>query len=568
MLESLVIHDVVLIDKLTVRFTAGLNVFTGETGAGKSIVLDALGLALGGRSDAGLIRHGANQASVTASFILSSDHDAFTLLDDQGRAHDGQMILRRVIAADGKSRAFVNDQAISIGLLRQLGEQLLEIHGQFDTHGLLNPATHRDLLDRFGNLQELRNSVRALHTTWQDAETRQRNANLERERAAAEENFLHAAVQELNDLAATADEPAALAAERTRLQHYEKIVEQLTAASRALDSERGAIPALAQAGKAVARVVDKSANLSELLTMLDRAAQETAEAYHRLQHVLNRMDGDPNTLQRIEERLFALRAVARKHNVAVEALPELQRDMTVRLTLITDQGDLTKQLTKQAAEARHAYQQQAKHLSDKRQHTAQSLQKVIMRELPPLKFEQANFIVDVAPLPDSEWSADGMDRVTFQAATNAGSQAGSLQKIASGGELSRFMLALKVVLAASDPVPVMVFDEVDAGIGGATASAVGERLARLATHVQILVVTHSPQVAARGNHHLRVHKSTKAKQTTTQIETLDESARVEEIARMLAGSQITDAARQAAISLINDAVTPTPATKSRKAVKS
>ncbi len=328
----------------------------------------------------------------------------------------------------------------------------------------------------------------------------------------------------------------------------------------ALSGERGASPALAQAGKAVSRIADKAAGLQELLAVIDRAANETAEASQQLERFLAGIDAEPDALQRIEERLFALRACARKHGVQVDALPDLRRDLTARLGLLGDQGDMLTKLAKETTAARHAYMTFAKELTAKRAQAAAQLEKSVAKELPPLKLERAQVKVDIAALTEEQASAEGMDRVNFLVSTNPGTPPGPIQKIASGGELARFMLALKVVLAASDPVPVMVFDEVDSGIGGATASAVGERLAQLAEHVQILVVTHSPQVAARGVNHLRVMKQMRAKTAVTEVETLNAKARKEEIARMLAGTQVTDAARKAALSLMEDAF-PAPAIK-------
>jgi len=561
MLERLVINDVVLIEKLGLSLQSGLNVFTGETGAGKSIVLDSLGLALGGRSEAGLIRAGAAQATVTAEFSLPEKHEIFALAEQQGMTIENLLILRRVIGKDGKSRAFVNDQPVSIGLLRQFGEQLVEIHGQLETHGLLDPATHRGLLDAFGGFGTLLKKTTAAHAAWKEAEEKRRTANEAREHAKAEEDFLCAAVNELDDLAPEPGEADKLAERRGNLQHREKILGALQAAQQNIDGERGASAALAQAGKAVARIADKAAGLNDLLTAIDRTANEASEASQQIARFLNDIDAEPDALQKIEERLFALRACARKHSVQVDTLTDLRKNMAAKLALLSDKGDQIAALAKAAAEAKHAYVELAEELSAKRAQAAEQLAKAVMKELPPLKFERAQFKVEVAKLPEEQWSASGMDRVAFLAATNPGTVAAPLQKIASGGELARFMLALKVVLAASDPVPTLVFDEVDAGIGGATASAVGERLARLATDVQILVVTHSPQVAARGSYHLRVLKETKARQAATRIEVLDAAARQEEIARMLAGAQVTDAARKAALSLIEDA---TPVVKSAK----
>jgi len=552
MLTRLVIYDVVLIEKLALPLERGLNVFTGETGAGKSILLDALGLALGGRSDAGLVRQGAAQASVAAEFVLSDDHAVFALASDQGLSSENPIILRRVIAKDGKSRAFFNDQPIGVGLLKQFGESLLEIHGQFETHGLLNAATHRGLLDVFGDLEKLQQKIAASFSAWKDATTKFNAAKETSVRAQAEEDFLRAAVQELQDLDPQMGEADQLAENRTQLQHREKILDALNTATQALDGERGAIIALSQAGKSVSRISDKAAGLPDILATIDRAANETAEASEQLSRFLSSLDARPDALQRIEERLFALRAIARKHNTQTENLPELLKDLSAKLDLLTDEGGQVTKLAEQMAKTRHSYIKLAEELSAKRKMAAEKLEKAIAKELPPLKLERAKFTIEVMAQGEEQWSAEGIDRVTFLAATNIGTTPGPLQKIASGGELARFMLALKTVLAAADPVPVLVFDEVDTGIGGAVASAVGERLAHLSEQVQILVVTHSPQVAARGNHHLRVAKRVTGKQTLTEVDVLDKKARREEIARMLAGAQVTDAARQAADSLLED----------------
>jgi len=564
MLSRLVIHDVVLIEKLALPLERGLNVFTGETGAGKSIVLDALGLALGGRSDAGLVRQGADQASVAAEFSLKEDHSVFALAEEQGLSAENPVILRRVISKDGKSRAFFNDQPIGVGLLKQFGESLLEIHGQFETHGLLNASTHRGLLDAFACLQDLRGKVSESYTAWKDAFAQWQRAQETSDRARAEEDYLRNAVAELETLAPVPGEADSLAEKRIQLQHREKILEALQNATSALDGERGALNALSQAGKSVARVLDKASGLKDILASIDRAANEGAEASQQLARFVFTLDARPDALQEIEERLFALRAVARKHNVQVERLPEVLKDLSNRLSLLTGEGGQISKLADRAAKSKHIYHTLASDLSLKRKNASEKLEKAIAKELPPLKLERARFMIDVVPLSEEQWSADGFDRVTFLATTNVGAEPAALQKIASGGELARFMLALKTVLAAADPVPVLVFDEVDTGIGGAVASAVGERLAALSTQVQILVVTHSPQVAARGNHHLRVAKRVKGKQTVTEVETLDKQSRREEIARMLAGAHVTDAARQAADSLLGEEV---PVVKKRAGKK-
>ncbi len=552
MLAELIIQDVVLIDRLTVPFAPGLNVLSGETGAGKSILLDSLALALGARSDSALIRSGATQASVTATFSCAPPPALQMLLDEQGLSREDSLILRRTVAKDGKSRAFLNDQPISVNLLRQIGETLLEVHGQFETHGLLNPATHRALLDAFGGHAKLKKETAAAFASWQSAAEKQKHAAQEHDRARAEEEFLRAAAQELDDLAPSEGETDDLTQRRSQLQNREKILEALQTTENALGGERGASSNLAQAGKALARIADKSPDFLEILGIIDRMANEIEDAAAVLARLAQDLDAQTDTLEKIEERLFKLRAVARKHGVPAENLAALREDFQNRIALLTDQGDKLAALGQAVIEAKASYVKAARTLSERRAKAAQALAESVRQELPPLKLERAVFAVDLAPLPETQWGAEGMDRVAFLAATNPGAAPAPLHKVASGGELARFMLALKVVLAKADPVLTLVFDEVDSGIGGATASSVGERLAQLGRDVQVLVVTHSPQVAARGHAHFRVEKTLKAKQAMTRVHPLSDAERIEEIARMLAGTEVTDAARHAAQSLLND----------------
>ncbi len=552
MLTSLSISDVVLIEKLNVPFARGLNVLSGETGAGKSILLDALALALGARSDAGLIRRGAKQASVTATFSCRPPTALASLLEEQGLAAEEEMILRRTIGADGKSRAFLNDQPIGVALLRQIGETLLEVHGQFETRGLLDSATHRGLLDSFAGLDGLKKKTAGAHVAWREARKARAEALAERERARAEEEFLRAAVAELDELAPQAGELDLLAEKRGRLQNMEKIFEALRSAETALSGERGAASSLAQAGKSLARVADKEKSVAALLESVDRAASEVEEACAALARTAQELEADPDALEKIEERFFKLRAVARKHGVPAERLEKTHADLRARLALLEGKGDALAGLAEKEAKARASYVKLAEELSARRKAGAESLAGGVNEELPPLKFERAAFSVRIETLPEEQWGPEGMDKIAFLAATNPGAEPAPLHKVASGGELARFMLALKVVLAKADPVPTLVFDEVDAGIGGRVASAVGERLARLGRDVQVLVVTHSPQVAARADRHLRVEKTVKGKGAATNVTALNETERVEEIARMLAGEETTDAAREAARSLIEE----------------
>nr|WP_246500929.1 DNA repair protein RecN [Azospirillum rugosum] len=551
-MASLTIRDVVLIERLALGFRKGLCVLTGETGAGKSILLDALGLALGARADSGLVRHGADQASVTAEFELSGDHPALAILKEQGLDPEERLVVRRTVSADGRSRAWVNDQAVGVGLLKRLGEELVEVHGQFDTHGLLNPQTHRGVLDAYAGLDSQAAQVAAAHRAWRQVEDARANAAAEIARARSEEEYLRHAVAELDALAPKQGEEEELAETRAVLMHREKLVDALNAAFGDLSGDRGVERALSSAIRTLSRIADKAGGkLDPVIAGLDRAAAEASEAIAGLQAVSADVDMDPQALEKLEERLFALRAAARKHGVDVDALAGLRKDMADRLLLIEDQGDLLSRLAREAEAARATYRKAAEALSAARQEAAGRLDKAVATELAPLKLEKAKFRTLVEPLADeADWTAAGLDRVAFQVATNPGSPPGALNKIASGGELARFMLALKVVLAQTSTVGTLVFDEVDTGIGGAVAAAVGERLKTLGNGLQVLVVTHSPQVAARGSTHLKVQKSVKGEQVTTGVIELDGDDRREEIARMLSGATITAEARAAADSLI------------------
>ncbi|MGE4350831.1 MAG: DNA repair protein RecN [Bdellovibrionales bacterium] len=561
MLTRLTIQDVVLIDRLTVPFAPHLNVFTGETGAGKSILLDALALALGGRADAGLIRSGQTQASVTAEFSAPLPSALLALLEEQGLIVEDPLILRRTLSHDGKSRAYVCDQPVGVTLLRRIGEMLLEVHGQFETHGLLNAATHRELLDSFAGAEALRDATTESFAAWKRAQAAFADAESSQTRARDEEAFLRMAVEEIEELSPEPDEVAKLTDRRTELQHREKIHEALVLSDQSLSGDRGALQALAVAGKALSRVVDKAPALAEVLSLIDRVTNDLGEASLTLARKIEANESEEQSLEQIEERLFRLRAIARKHAVNPENLPELYADLKARLSLLADQGDHLAQLAKHVGQTLEAYKKQAQQLSALRTQAAKALAQSVTAELAPLKLERATFVVECVAVPETQWSADGMDRVTFFAATNKGAAPAPLHKVASGGELARFMLAIKVVLSKSTPVPTLVFDEVDAGIGGATASAVGERLASLGDNVQVLVVTHSPQIAARGSHHLRVVKQEKGKFPTTIVTALTQEERVEELARMLAGAKVTQAAREAARSLIDG---PSPASKTGK----
>jgi DNA repair protein RecN (Recombination protein N) len=551
MLLGLSIRDVVLIDKLDLAFRPGLCVLTGETGAGKSILLDALGLALGMRADASLVRPGAARAMVTAEFELAADHPARRLLGEAGIAAENDIVvLRRVVGTDGRSRAFIDDQAASIGLLRQLGETAVEIEGQFAQTGLLDPATHRDTLDAFGVPPAQREQLALSWAAWKKLAREREAAEADFAKARADEEFLRHAMAEISAIEPRAGEEAQLAAERALLVNRERVLENLEAALSGLAGDSGAERALAGAARAIERAQAKSGRrLEAAAAALERAIVETRDAVAELEAAARAFQG-PSSLEAIEERLFALRALARKHNVAVEDLPKLRADFAAKLAALDDGGAAIATLTRREAEARQAYLAAADAISKARAAAAKKLDAAVIKELPPLKLEKARFYTSLTPLAESEWNEHGRERIAFEVATIAGAAPGPLNKIASGGELARFMLALKVVLAKTSPVATLVFDEVDSGVGGATAAAVGERLARLAEERQVLVVTHSPQVAARAAHHWRVARSDGRKASATKVEALNEADRREEIARMLSGAAITAEARAAAASLL------------------
>jgi len=551
MLLSLSIRNIVLIEALDLSFAPGLCVLTGETGAGKSIVLDSLGLALGERADTGLVRAGAESGSVVAEFDPPADHPARAALAEQDLAEDGPILLRRIVGADGRSRAFVNDRPAGVQLLRRLAGLLVEVHGQHDERGLTSPAQHRLLLDAFAGNEELRSACRACWDDWRAAGVAVAAAEAELEAARREEEWLRHAVSELDALAPEPGEEAALAEERHRLQQGERIGEAVREAEAAMQQGGGIDGRLRQAEKALLRVAQAAGGrLDETLAALDRVAAELNEAQAALERAAAVLDPSPERLERAEERLFALRDLARKHRVAPDALPDLHAEFARRLAALEEGGDRLGRLTSASAAARRRFMAAAQALGAARAEAAGRLDAAMTRELAPLRLDRALFRTVLEPLEEADWSAEGTERASFQVATNPGTAPGPLSRIASGGELSRFMLALKVALTEGRAARTMVFDEVDSGVGGAVADRIGERLARLGEAGQVLVVTHSPQVAARGTHHWRVAKREAAGRAHVDVERLDEPARREEIARMLAGAEVTGAARAAAESLL------------------
>jgi DNA repair protein RecN (Recombination protein N) len=555
MLTYLSIRNIVLIEALDLDCGAGLIALTGETGAGKSILLDALGLALGMRAETGLVRAGEEKAEVAASFALT-DKDAhiFRFFEKQDIALQPgeEIILRRSLTADGRSKAFINDRPVSIGLLKEAGARLVEVHGQFETHGLLHVKTHRRVLDRFGGHESLLQETAAAWDGWQAAAEKLKNARAGLEKSKEEQDYLQHLLDELEKLSPEAEEEDRLMEKRSLLANREKLGEAFTQCRQILAEEDGAEDLVARAQTVLDRVGDVShEGIVNAAGALERAAAEIAEALGQLETLGSGFDDEEMSLDMIEERLFALRDCARKHGCAIGALPQKQEEIAAQLELIEHEDEALARLEKDEKAAREIYAAAAKKLSEARQETAARLEKELLAELPLLKLEKVKFVAEIAVLEDvAEWGMEGMDRVRFLVATNPGQQPEPLQKVASGGELSRLMLAFKVVMAGKSRIPCLIFDEIDSGIGGAVADAVGAHLKRLSKHHQVLVVTHSPQVAAKADAHWVISK-TQDEKTVTEVNILDGTdQRREEIARMLSGQDITEEARAAAAKLI------------------
>ncbi len=550
MLRQLVIQDVVLIDRLAIEFDSGLGVLTGETGAGKSILLDALGLALGNRAEAGLVRSGQPNASVSAEIELPDGHAVLALLADQGLALDpGEpLILRRSLKSDGGSRAFAGAASVPASLLRDLGAQAVEVHGQHDDRGLLNPRGHRALLDAFGGVD-----VSAVAAAWQEVErieTELADARATAESAERDREWLDHAAGEIAALAPEPGEESRLAEERAAMQAGARAGESLSGLDELLGGSNGALAQLRLAARRIERGAADHPLLAEALASLDRAVIEASEAEERIARAAESLAFSPERLEAAEARLFDIRALARKHRVEADALAALGEEMQAKLQAIEAGGERVAALEKDLREARTAYDAAASALREQRRAAAERLDAKVARELAPLKLDSARFRTALA---EAEPGARGIDRVEFEVSTNPGAPFGPLTRIASGGELSRFILALKVALAEAGNARTMIFDEVDRGVGGAVASAIGERLARLAEGAQVLVVTHSPQVAARAAHHYRIEKSHGSEGTRTTVRKLSPEERCEEIARMLSGAAITDEARAQAARLMEAA---------------
>lgn len=551
MLTQLAVRNVVLIEALDLDFGRGLGVLTGETGAGKSILLDALGLVLGNRAETALVRSGAKQASVTASFEFAALPPALAeALEDAGvEIEPGEpLIIRRQVKAGGGSKAFVNDQSASVGLLRNLAPILVELHGQHDDRGLVNPRGHRQLLDRFAGADTAK--VARNWREWQKASEALEEARAAIDAASAEQDLLLAHLAELTEIAPQAGEEARLAEQRAAMQKGERLAGDLEELRHIWEGSESPLSELRTAARRLDRIAGEHKLLAEALAALDRAILEGTEAEEKLEEAAEALVHDPAALDAAETRLFDLRALARKHRCEVDELPDKMREMRSQLDAIEGGEAQLDALRIAEREAFDAYEGAAVRLRKARKAAAKTLDKAVAAELAPLKLDAARFQTDVQPLPQEKWGPTGMDAVEFLIATNPGADFAPLNKIASGGELSRFILALKVALAEQGGAATMIFDEIDRGVGGAVASAIGERLARLASDGQVLVVTHSPQVAARGRVHYQIAKASSGTVTKTSVELLDAGGRQEEIARMLSGAEITPEARAQADRLL------------------
>ncbi|GBF25232.1 DNA repair protein RecN [bacterium MnTg02] len=559
MLLALSIRDIVLIKSLDLTFNTGLTALTGETGAGKSILLDAFALALGARGDGSLVRSGVAQGQVTAVFDVADTHPAHDILKACGIETESTLIARRSQSADGRTRAYINDQPVTVQLLRRVGAALVEIHGQHDDRAFVDSRTHRDLLDAYGGLSQETKIVARAWENWKAAEKALKAHEEQIAKIRQDADYVRHALGELSELAPQPGEEAALAGRRQIMMNAEKIADDLQGVLDAVNGDKSGIAALSAAARRLERQASQTPEMIEpVAAALERALTGLSDARDVVEDAMRQTAFEPCELEAAEERLFELRAAARKHQVPADKLPELRAHFEQELDRLVTGEDQLEELRQTVNDAAEAYKSAALILSKRRQRAAKKLDAAIMKELGPLKLERAKFITEVHPLEPAQGGPSGMDQVSFHVQTNPGTAPGPLMKVASGGELSRFILALKVVLAARGSTPTLIFDEIDTGLGGATASAIGERLHRLGENVQVLSITHAPQVAAAADRHLRISKEPAAgsngETMVTQVIALDSDHRREEIARMLAGATVTDEARAAAKRLIGGSV--------------
>ncbi|EJF75713.1 DNA repair protein RecN [Bartonella alsatica] len=552
MLVQLSIHNIVLIETLDVHFTAGLSVLTGETGAGKSILLDALSLALGGRGDASLVRHGAMQGQVTAVFDVPVAHPVRQLIRENGFDDEGDIILRRVQSSDGRSRVFINDQVASVALMRSVGRMLVEIHGQHDDRALVDVATHRQLLDAFGGFEDETENLRQCYQIWREFEERLQQQRIKVENAVCEADYLRACVEELEKLDFQVGEEEALSLRRADMLRLEKIAVDIKEADDLLNGQKSPIPILSNLVRRLERKIPEVQELiAPVVKSIDDALYALATAQEGIEMAMQALDFDTCELERIEERLFALRGFARKYNVPADELVQLYDKMGAKLSDFEEAQSTLTRFENEAEQAQRNYDTLAQALSIKRREAAKKLSESVMAELPALKLEKAEFIVEIQTDVERR-GAEGIDRIEYWVRTNPGTHAGPMLSVASGGELSRFLLALKVVLSDRGSAPTLIFDEIDTGVGGAIAAAIGKRLRHLSERVQVFAITHAPQVASKAHSHFLISKveSNDKSCFVTAIHKMEEHERAEEIARMLAGEQITEEARAAAQKLL------------------
>ena len=553
MLAQLSIRDIVLIERLDIEFSSGLSVLTGETGAGKSILLDSLALALGGRGEGGLVRNTVGEGSVTAIFEPRDSHPVHKILLDNGISTSDGLILRRVQKKDGKTRAFINDEPVSVGLMKQIGSQLVEIHGQHDDRAMLDASTHRNLLDAHGGLEAQASMTGNAWRAWKETEGKLHRLKAEVEEAQREADYLRSSSEELKLLAPETGEETKLADQRQKMMKVEQVATDLAEANKTLSGNGSPVTTIANLARRLERKREQAPELiDETLEHLDFALSGLYAAQNSLETAFHETHFDPQELENSEERLFALRAAARKYNVAVENLPDMAVRMADNLAMLEDGEDRLSKLNSEAKALKEEFFRLANDLSEKRKEAGEVLASTVMKELPALKLELAKFIVH-QEANEANAGPSGIDALEFWVQTNPGSNPGAMRKVASGGELSRFMLALKVALADRGSAPTLVFDEIDAGVGGAVADAIGRRLARLSDTVQVLSVTHAPQVAAKASGHYLIAKSAVngSERVATAVTPIVDDVRLEEIARMLSGASVTDEARAAAKKLIN-----------------
>ncbi|MDA0781454.1 MAG: DNA repair protein RecN [Rickettsiales bacterium] len=550
MLTNLYVSNIVLIDKLDIPFDNGFCVLTGETGAGKSILLDSLGLAIGNRSSTSLIRAGEKQGSVTASFNISNNPLLKNLLAEQGIDVDEEVLLRRVIFDDGKSKAFINDCPVSAGFVSTFAQQLIEIHGQHDQRGLLNPKTHRFLLDQFAKNDKELSKTKNAYQEYNSLKNKLTELKESEAKAASDEEYLKFVLRELEALSPRKGLEDELTLKRNMLLNRDKSIEAINK-SFVLLEEGNVENILRSVQNTLISSVDINPKFDEISQVIDRAIIEVTEAVHLLNNEASKIDDSAENPEEIEERLFALKDAARKHNVISDNLEEYIEQVKIKLDSIANKDEIIANLEKEVAAAKIKYIEAATELNKSRTIAAKKIEKALMEELAPLKMENTKLKVEIEQKTEERWGADGFDKVNFLVKTNPGAPFAPISKIASGGELSRFVLALKVVLSDVKSVPTMIFDEVDTGIGGAVADAVGKRLAKLGNKLQVFAITHQPQVASKGNYHLKVEKIQTKNRTNTNVRPLTLDERREEIARMLAGDEITTEARSAAEKLIS-----------------